>query len=105
LNITSAGVDSPVLVDLSSITEVTIIPIEVSFSATTSGSEGANRGVEGIAFTLKTSLPLIDQMPMTLARFCCPEDSRGLRWAGDAEKLVVFCVFNRTDLPVAAYFT
>lgn len=44
-----------------------IVPVEVSFSATASGTTGANRGVGGVNFSLETNLPLADQNSMVLA--------------------------------------
>ena len=41
-------------------------PVEISFSGTTSGDTGVNRGVAGINFKLNTGLPLIDQLPVVL---------------------------------------
>lgn len=43
-----------------------VVPVEVSFTATTSGTSGSNRGVAGLNVQLNTGLPLIDQQPMTL---------------------------------------
>lgn len=66
LDITSNGSNAPVMVNVDGTSNKTV-PVSVAFTTTPNGSTGANRGAAGVAFSLVTGLPLIDQMPMTLA--------------------------------------
>jgi hypothetical protein len=43
-----------------------VIPVEVSFSTDVSGTSGSNRGAAGMAFSLDTGLPLVDQSPLAI---------------------------------------
>lgn len=66
LDLASNGSHSPVTVVLDGVTNASV-PIEVSFSATSSGTAGSNRGAAVVFFSIVTHLPLIDQVPMKLS--------------------------------------
>jgi hypothetical protein len=73
-DLTSGGGNGPVFIPLG---VGAFVPVEVSFTATASGTSGGNRGVAGVNFDLNTSLPISDQTPMTLAKVFTNKPSNG----------------------------